>query len=82
MQHMSSRLLRAQFTYAWNVAGALVSLNNMTVYLKYLYLVQKAVIHFLSSLIQMQWYASLKSNLVYILVLESLSKISDTNSKR
>ena len=51
MQHMSSRLLRAQFIYTWNVAEVLVSLNSMTIYSKYLYLVQKAVIHSLPSLI-------------------------------
>ena len=51
IQHMSSRLLRAQFIYTQNVAGVLASPNGMTVYLKYSYLVWKAIIHSLPSLI-------------------------------
>ena len=48
----------------WNVAGAFVSLNSITVYLQCPYLVQNAVFHSSPFLILIRWYLSLRSSAV------------------
>ena len=62
---------------SWNVAGALVSLNGITVYLNRPYCDLNAVFYSSPSFIRMRWYLFLKSIAVNILALESLSRNSD-----